>query len=595
MPDGEEPSAVAAASRATVYWACALAAPMRAHALHHAEVTSSRRARGEDGAGPPLVIAALNARGDVRTRDDGNSDDGNSDDGNSDDGNSDDGNSDDGNSDDGNSDDGNSDDGDSDGGDGDDGDSDGGDGDDGDGGDGDDGDGDGAAAGAGAARNGTAAGAAAAAIARAAYGAHLDAAACGAPPSGDEAGTWLHSGGVWGADSGRMPRCDGAPLHGAHGADGMNGVDSAASRRSFDALLAAADAAYAEAELPRAEMCARAALAARGGSSAERARLIERLAMLEDVFARAAHGRVHHAVRETHRPKAGTLVGWLAHGAQPDVMAVEADGLVAPAGGDVRLYRGALSVELCASLIELFEASSSEHYEGNVFVGKTLQVVKASKCTTELDISNSPSAVWAGVDEILLRALTAALARYVRTNPGYSAMANPLFDEGFRLKRYPPPQESSGFTGRHDWHADRTAVYNCRELAFIFYLNTVEEGQGGETLFYTPYRLAVRPESGAVLIFPAGPSHLHAGADMLGHASKYTITTFVRSCAFDSPVDHGGHGHAPAHGARVVAAMREDFAPSAANWMPPPANGGAGAPWRTGSLGRLDAELFPPD
>jgi hypothetical protein len=51
----------------------------------------------------------------------------------------------------------------------------------------------------------------------------------------------------------------------------------------------------------------------------------------------------------------------------------------------------------------------------------------------------------------------------------------------------------------------------CREVAALFYLNEPSGGKG-ETLFLSPVRRAVPPRKGAVLLFPAAPTHLHAGA-----------------------------------------------------------------------------------
>ena len=65
-------------------------------------------------------------------------------------------------------------------------------------------------------------------------------------------------------------------------------------------------------------------------------------------------------------------------------------------------------------------------------------------------------------------------------------------------------------------------TYN-RLLAFILYLNDVEEG--GETEFMTLNRL-VKPETGKVLCFPCNFMFPHKGNIPLSN-DKYIVTAFV--------------------------------------------------------------------
>jgi hypothetical protein len=65
-------------------------------------------------------------------------------------------------------------------------------------------------------------------------------------------------------------------------------------------------------------------------------------------------------------------------------------------------------------------------------------------------------------------------------------------------------------------------TYN-RILAFILYLNDVEEG--GETEFITLNRL-VKPETGKVLCFPCNFMFPHKGNIPISN-DKYIVTAFV--------------------------------------------------------------------
>lgn len=78
--------------------------------------------------------------------------------------------------------------------------------------------------------------------------------------------------------------------------------------------------------------------------------------------------------------------------------------------------------------------------------------------------------------------------------------------------------------GYHIWHCEVMNRASCnRVLAFILYLNDVEEG--GETEFlYQSKR--VKPEKGTLVIFPAYFTHTHRGNPPLSN-TKYISTGWV--------------------------------------------------------------------
>lgn len=78
--------------------------------------------------------------------------------------------------------------------------------------------------------------------------------------------------------------------------------------------------------------------------------------------------------------------------------------------------------------------------------------------------------------------------------------------------------------GYHVWHHERGDLENQhRFLAFILYLNDVEDG--GETEFhYYPRR--VQAKTGRVLVCPADFTHTHRGNPPLSN-DKYIITTWA--------------------------------------------------------------------
>ena len=207
----------------------------------------------------------------------------------------------------------------------------------------------------------------------------------------------------------------------------------------------------------------------------------------------------------------------------------------------VALFAKQLSEIACANIVELFEKSSNDHYEGNTLQAGEFVVDITKKRTTELDIRavTSHRREWQAIDAQLAQLLVHVVGLYEMDYPGVSFLPNPLWDEGFRVKRYEPQErseqehdklESQQLGGFHHWHVDRGGK-SCRELAVLFFLADVPSG--GETVFLTPRHRVVSPQRGAVLIFPASHTHLHAGAPPHG-AAKYVVSNFVDSCDMTS-------------------------------------------------------------
>lgn len=78
--------------------------------------------------------------------------------------------------------------------------------------------------------------------------------------------------------------------------------------------------------------------------------------------------------------------------------------------------------------------------------------------------------------------------------------------------------------GYHAWHHETgPKSFSARVLAYIVYLNDVEEG--GETEFlYQQFRL--KPKQGTLVLFPAGFTHTHRGNPPLSNC-KYIMTGWV--------------------------------------------------------------------
>lgn len=78
--------------------------------------------------------------------------------------------------------------------------------------------------------------------------------------------------------------------------------------------------------------------------------------------------------------------------------------------------------------------------------------------------------------------------------------------------------------GYHVWHGEQgNGDHADRVLVYMLYLNSLDEGEGGETEFLYQ-RKRIRPEANTMLIWPATFTHTHRGNTVLGDQSKYIVT-----------------------------------------------------------------------
>jgi hypothetical protein len=78
--------------------------------------------------------------------------------------------------------------------------------------------------------------------------------------------------------------------------------------------------------------------------------------------------------------------------------------------------------------------------------------------------------------------------------------------------------------GYHVWHGEQgNGEHADRVLVYMLYLNSLGEGEGGETEFLYQ-RKRIRPEANTMLLWPATFTHTHRGNTVLGNKSKYIVT-----------------------------------------------------------------------
>jgi hypothetical protein len=78
--------------------------------------------------------------------------------------------------------------------------------------------------------------------------------------------------------------------------------------------------------------------------------------------------------------------------------------------------------------------------------------------------------------------------------------------------------------GYHVWHGEQgNGEHADRVLVYMLYLNSLGDGDGGETEFLYQRR-RINPEANTMLLWPATFTHAHRGNPVLCDRSKYIVT-----------------------------------------------------------------------
>tara|TARA_R110000782_G_scaffold10750_6_gene33271 strand:- start:750 stop:1310 length:561 start_codon:yes stop_codon:yes gene_type:complete len=170
----------------------------------------------------------------------------------------------------------------------------------------------------------------------------------------------------------------------------------------------------------------------------------------------------------------------------------------------------AIPPEICQSLIKKFNRSEDRVvHDCERYKFEELNLNKTDGFSAEL--------------YLLTETNNRLLQFYARETGAKHLPANFLFEE-FRMKKYEP--DSGEF---FDWHVDVGNHDTAKRfLAFIYYVNTVEEG--GETVFDwncdDEKGFSVMPIEGSVAVFPPLWMYPHIGTPPIS-GSKYIISTYA--------------------------------------------------------------------
>jgi len=190
----------------------------------------------------------------------------------------------------------------------------------------------------------------------------------------------------------------------------------------------------------------------------------------------------------------------------------------------IRVIDDAVTHEQCNRLIHYFEEMEKMGFVGSRQnkEGVPPQIKKDDSC----DVSSILAKMIGefpevGVGQIITPLLTDYIIEYATGMFGKSDFTElPVSHSGLKIQRTRP---SSGY---HIWHCEdssSTGHFKARIMAWILYLNDIEEG--GETEFLHLSE-RVQPKAGRLLMFPAGWTHAHRGNPPLSD-TKYIYTGWM--------------------------------------------------------------------
>jgi|TARA_B110001452_G_scaffold94534_2_gene78104 hypothetical protein len=183
--------------------------------------------------------------------------------------------------------------------------------------------------------------------------------------------------------------------------------------------------------------------------------------------------------------------------------------------------------DICESIIQRFE-NDNRKVEGSFTypVGDGF----VTRFKNNFELPNTDFTGWEDVNALFIDYTRKSYIEYINhlkhTFDGYGDPKYPIYERELdynHLSCSGFPIQRLGEGDVYDWHHDGD-VSKTFFIQIIFYLNTLQENQGGCTEFIDGRK--VRPEVGKVLMYPCSWTFPHKGGEILD-GYKYICTTMV--------------------------------------------------------------------
>ena len=177
----------------------------------------------------------------------------------------------------------------------------------------------------------------------------------------------------------------------------------------------------------------------------------------------------------------------------------------------IQVYKNVLSEKICSELIDLFESNPDQQMR----VENDRRPNFTQICLNRMKSGEAYLPVVVKAMSQLFRAYSRSLKIYTEHLPRSFSI------EEVRVKRY-----CNDGIDAFDTHVDvGDHLSAARYLAFLFYLNSVEEG--GETVFQGSSDCVVLPKVGQAIVFPPNWQFPHRGKIPIS-GNKYIMSSYFQ-------------------------------------------------------------------
>ena len=175
----------------------------------------------------------------------------------------------------------------------------------------------------------------------------------------------------------------------------------------------------------------------------------------------------------------------------------------------IGVYRRFVHHDICAAIVQNFET----YLEINPDIVQHGKEQMPEKKLARHDVSIMLDDVDMGLATHFYKYLNTAFANYKQE---YDHLKTNLNSIGLKVQRTSPGG------GYHTWHYENGSFRAAnRELAWMVYLNDMPDGEAETEFLYQKKRF--KPQTGTLLIWPAGMTHVHRGNTVFTH-DKYIAT-----------------------------------------------------------------------
>jgi len=178
-----------------------------------------------------------------------------------------------------------------------------------------------------------------------------------------------------------------------------------------------------------------------------------------------------------------------------------------------------ISPDMCKYVINLFENNNTKAEDGGV-VDQNNKIVLDTKTKLTKDLYLSKHEEFRGISSILNNIAKESLTKYIEYLEKTCLATTFMLDT--RLSCTVPQIQKYEKGGYFNWHSD-AGTCDERLIAYIIYLNTLNEEDGGSTMFANGR--IVKPVQGKILFFPCGFPYIHKG-EKIKNNTKYIISGF---------------------------------------------------------------------